>query len=367
MAEEQSGQQRTERATPRRREDARKRGMVARSMEVNTAAVLIASLSFFYLARALIYERFADLTRTLYAWVPSFRLTPENIGIIATKVGWAIAISILPFLVLLFAVGILANVGQFGFLLSTEALKPKLDRINPLSGFKRLFSMRETGELVKALLKLGVVGYIGYTTVQGSFPELLGLSGVATGAAATTIAGLLFAVSFRCIAAFVVLAVLDTLFQRYVYERQIMMTKQEVQEEMKHTEGNPHIKSRIRSLQRQTAMKRMMEKVPQADVVITNPTRLAIAVAYDPETMKAPRVVAKGARLVARRIIEIARQHHIPIVENKPLARSLFKLADVGESVPVELYQAIAEILAYVYHLHGRWSRSHGGAAEARA
>jgi flagellar biosynthetic protein FlhB len=237
---------------------------------------------------------------------------------------------------------------------SNEAITPKFDRFNPITGIKRLFSTRSLIELLKSLLKLAVVGWIGYTTIMGElkvFPLLVDK----TGAEVLAFAGqVCFKLFLKTGLALLVIAGFDYAYQRYQFEHNLKMTKQEIREEFKSTEGDPLIKSRIRSLQRERSRQRMMKDVPKADVVLTNPTHLAVALRYDVEKSAAPVVVAKGARLIAERIKAIAKENGVPVIENKPLARMLFKNAEIGSEIPFELYKAVAEVLAVVYRMRNR-------------
>jgi flagellar biosynthetic protein FlhB len=247
-------------------------------------------------------------------------------------------------------VGVVANLAQVGFMFSQEALRPDFSRVNPLTGLRRIFSGRGLVELIKSLLKLAVIGLVVYTTLRDNFDTIAASSRMSLSGAVSSLAGVAAAVGLRAAVVMLVIAAADYVFQRREFEKSLRMTRQELVEEMKRNE-NIQLKSRIRARQRQLAMSRMMSAVPQADVVITNPTHLAIAVRYDRAQMTAPQVVAKGQRLIAERIRQEARAHKVPVVENKPLARALFKSVEVGHEIPVDLYQAVAEVLAFVYRL----------------
>ena len=255
-----------------------------------------------------------------------------------------------PLALTLMVVGVLANVAQVGFMFSTKALQPDLNKINPLNGFKRLFAARGLAELVKSLLKLAAIGTVVYLTLRDNYPTLAVTSQMTLSASVSTLCQMGVAVGFRVAVIMIVIAIIDFFYQRWEFEKSLRMTKQEVREEMKQHE-NPQLKRRIRMRQRELAMSRMMAAIPEADVVITNPTHLAVALRYQTGKMQAPKVVAKGQRLVAERIKEKAREHRVPLVENKPLAQSLFKLVEVGQAIPIDLYQAVAEVLAFVYQL----------------
>lgn len=258
---------------------------------------------------------------------------------------------LLPILLFLGIFAILANYCQVGFIFSGESLKPDLNKINPIEGFKKLFSLKSLVELIKSLFKVGVIGFIAYVTVKGEFANITLLTAMTPGNILLYIWKITFKIVFRSTLALLIMSILDYVYQRYDWRKGLMMTKEEVKEEMKQMEGDPKVKAKIRSVQQQMARKRMMSQVPQADVVITNPTHLAIALRYETEEMQAPKVIAKGAGFIAEKIKKIAQEHDIPLVEDKPLARIIYKTIEVGESIPPHLFQAVAEILAYVYKL----------------
>jgi flagellar biosynthetic protein FlhB len=255
-----------------------------------------------------------------------------------------------PIVLGIMVVGVVSNVGQFGFLLSGHAIQPQFSRVNPLEGFKRIFSMRTLVELVKTIAKVGIVGLFAWQALQDKGPLLVSLADMQAGAAGYAVSGAVMEVVWKVAAAFVVIAVADYVYQRWFYERSLRMSKEEIKEEMKQSEGNPHMRARLRQRARALARQRMMQQVPTADVVITNPTHFAIAIKYE-SGMEAPKVIAKGERLIAQQIKKIARENNVPTVENRPLAQALFKACQVGQSVPPELYKAVAEVLAFVYRM----------------
>jgi flagellar biosynthetic protein FlhB len=236
-----------------------------------------------------------------------------------------------------------------------EPLRPKLKKLNPISGMKRLVSIKALVELVKSIFKILVVGGIAYGVVRTETARFPGLMQQEVGDILIFISKLAFKVFFFVCLALIILAALDYIYQRWQYEEDLKMTKQQVKDERKQQEGDPWVKSRIRRVQREMAARRMMEAVPAADVVITNPVHLAVALQFDAAKMVAPAVVAKGAGHIAERIKEIARNHQVPVVEDKPLAQALHKMVEVGEYIPVELYRTVAEVLAYVYRLKGMY------------
>jgi flagellar biosynthesis protein FlhB len=243
---------------------------------------------------------------------------------------------------------------QTGFLFSTQALQPDFNKLNPLAGMKRFVSARGMVDTVKNIARLGIICYIVYSTIMGGYPALL--QGIRQDHMTymAVIGDLLYRLTLRICAVLLVLAAGDYIYQRWSFEKSIRMTKEEVKQETKTTEGNPLIKSRIRARQRQMARQRMMQSVPAADVVITNPTHFAVALKYDATKMAAPQVVAKGGDHIALKIRQIAEENGVPIVENPPLARSLFKSVEVGHVIPMEFFGAVAEVLAFVYRLNKR-------------
>jgi flagellar biosynthetic protein FlhB len=262
---------------------------------------------------------------------------------------------LIPFFVSVFIAGIVGNVSQVGFEMHSEPIRPKLSKINPISGFKRFFSVRSLVELAKSLMKLLIIGGISYGLIKAEMRGFPPLMQQGVGEILLFIAKVAFKILFFVCLALIILATLDYIYQRWQFEQSIKMTKQEVKDERKQVEGDPKVKSRIRKAQIEMAAHRMMKAVPEADVVITNPVRLAVALKFEASEMMAPTVVAKGAGHIAARIKEIANEHQVPVVEDKPLAQTLFKIVEIGQFIPVELYRAVAEILAYVYRLKGMY------------
>jgi flagellar biosynthesis protein FlhB len=352
---ESPGQERTERATGKRRIEARKRGQVALSREIPSALILITLLGVFYFSGTGVIEALIQLFGEFFGQLHTARLrTISDATALAIALCRSCLLLLVPVVLPLLIAGVAGNILQIGFEIHAEPLAPKLSKLSPAAGLKRICSMRGLVELVKSMAKIVFIGVIAWSVVSGyltDFPTLVrrDIGGIweFTHTAA-------FRIIFYVCLAMVVLAVLDYAYQRWQYEENLKMTKQEVKDERKQTEGDPQIKARIRSLQRQAAYHRMIAEVPKADVVITNPTHIAIALRFDPAEMNAPRVVAKGADHVAERIRDIARDHAVPLVENKPLAQALYRLAEPGDYIPVELYRAVAEVLAYVYRLKGR-------------
>jgi len=352
---EAPGQERTERATGKRRMEARKRGQVALSREIPSTLVLLTLLGVLYFSGARVFEDLIRLFGGFFGQLHSVRLhTISDAGALATELVQACFGLLAPMVLPLMIAGLAGNIMQVGFEIHAEPLAPKLSKLNPVAGLKRIFSVRGLVEMAKSIAKIVFISAIAWSVVSGylvEFPTLMRRDLASIWEFTHTAA---FRIIFYVCLAMIVLAALDYAYQRWQYEQSLKMTKQEVKDERKQTEGDPQVKGRIRSLQRQAAYHRMIAEVPTSDVVITNPTHLAVALRFDPSEMAAPRVVAKGADHIAERIRAIAREHDVPLVENKSLAQALYKLAEPGDTIPVELYRAVAEVLAYVYRLKGK-------------
>jgi flagellar biosynthetic protein FlhB len=347
---EQSFQEKTEQATPKKLEEARKKGQVAKSKELSSIAVLAAATAYLFFQAEGQMKHLGHFLKRAFLNIPA--VASEELPLVETASHGLISILqfSLPIMVVLVVVAFMANILQTGFILSVDPLTPKASKLNPVEGLKRILSKRSLVELAKSIGKLVIVGWAAGSTLKKAFENLVPL----IYQEAPQIMGVLgqeaINVLIKCCWVILILAFLDFFYQRWEHAENLKMTKQEVRDEHKQTEGDPHVKGRIRAIQRETARKRMMEEVPKADVVITNPTRLAVALRYDPGKAQAPVVVAKGARIIAARIRELAEQHGVPLVENRPLAQNLYNL-EVGQEIPAETYQAVAEILAYVYGL----------------
>ncbi|RMD93827.1 MAG: flagellar biosynthesis protein FlhB [Calditrichaeota bacterium] len=346
-----SFQDKTEQATPKRLQKARESGNVPKSAELNSVFILFFGIIVLYFLSGKILTNLILFFKSFYLNVGSVSVQSESIKLIFNSFLKNLLTVTLPLILVIAVVGISSNLLQVGFLFTTKPLTPDLNKINPLAGFKRMFSLKSFVELSKGIFKVAIVGLIAYWTIIHHKQSFVLLANESVAQILNFSSSLVFRLVLNTSMALLVLAILDFMYQKWQYKKDLMMTKQEVKEEQKETEGDPLIKSTIRSLQRARARERMMQNAAEADVVVTNPTELAVALKYDPEVMQAPTVVAKGARLLAQRIKEIARQNDIPIYENKPLARSLFKMCEVGEQIPFELYHAVAEVLAYVYQL----------------
>jgi len=351
-------QDRTEPATGKRREEVRKEGRTAKSAEINAAVVLLVSLLVLRVAGPYVLDGLMRITRDVFGNLHTQTVSYSSLPAMAAKYGVRTCFICLPLALAVGAVGVLANVLQVGFMVTTKPLAPDLKRLDPFKGISRLFSGRCLVELLKSGLKVGIVIYVVYAFLRAECPHIIELGGLSPAAAGAAAAGLCWRLLARACAAMIIIAVLDYMYQRISFENSIKMTKQEVKDEYKQTEGNPLIKGQIRKRQREIARRRMMQEVPKADVVVTNPTHIAVALKYDPSKMSAPTVVAKGQRLLAERIKALAEASGVPIVENAPVARLLYKLVEIGGQIPGELYQAVAEILAFVYRLSEKAGRA---------
>jgi flagellar biosynthetic protein FlhB len=343
--------ERTERATPRRRQEARKRGQVPRSADLTSALVLLAGAFFLPWYAGAAGQTLWDYLERAFSGPLPRDLTGPDIVALAWASGATVLKLALPILGLFAAVGVASTLVQAGFVFAPAVLKPDWRRIDPIAGFQRLFSRRGLFETGKALLKIAIVLAVTYPLIQRDLPRYADLTGAEPAAIAQAIGQSMRDLAVRVGAAYLALAILDYGFQRWDLEQRLRMTRHELKEELRQTEGDPEIKARIRRLQRQMAMRRMMAQVPKATVVVTNPTHLAVALRYEPRSMRAPVVVAKGAGAVAERITAIARQHTIPVLRNQPLAQALYWTVEVGQEIPITLYEAVADIIAYVYRL----------------
>ena len=353
---EDSAEERTEQATPRRRQEARERGQVARSREVTSVAVLLGGLVLLYFSTPLVYDGFSSLMRFAFGEALARPVTLASAGeLLGSATLRAIGYSA-PVAVGLVLVELLASYGQVGLMVTPQAIEPKLEHIDPMRGFQRMLSMRAVMQMVFSLLKLAIITGVFYLAIRNRVAEFFPLVDAGAGGVLAYLARTVALVGFQACAVLVVIAVADYGYQRWEHERGLRMTRQEMREEMKRLEGDPLVKSRIRQVQREVAHRRMMQDLPKADAVVTNPTHYAVALRYDAATMEAPTVVAKGRDHLAEKIKEIARFHGIPFVEDPFLARTLYRTVEVGRAIPYGLYQAVARVLAYIYQLQRRQS-----------
>jgi flagellar biosynthetic protein FlhB len=349
FADDQGSGERTEPATPKRREEARKKGQVFKSSDLNAAVILAVGTMVTFATLPYMVSTLRHFSATYLLSRGWYDFTPEYAQFLLGEVMLVLAQLTMPILGATFAAALLVSFVQVGFVFSSEPLAPKLDRINPLSGFKRIFSKRALVELVKSLAKVVITGWIVYSTLKGQFAVFPRFVDMDTMAIVKVLSQMVFEMALKVGLVFVIIGMADYFYQWFEYEQSLKMSKYDIRQEYKQSEGDPQLKARQKQVQREYAMRRMMAEVPKADVVITNPTHFAVVLKYDAEVMSAPMVVAKGQDLIAHKIKEIAVEHHIVLVENPPLARALFYSVKIGAQVPEEMYQAVAEVLAFVY------------------
>jgi flagellar biosynthetic protein FlhB len=346
---------RTEEATPRRRQEARAEGKVARSHDLAGAVILLATTLVLWAACwPVLGQAKVVVAQALDGAFVSDPTSPDATRDALAYLGAATCRIILPLLLIAWAIAYLGHFLQVGWLFAPRALRPALSKLDPIGGFRRIFG---TGAFVKAgtdTLKVGLVLAVAVLTIVQSAPDIVLLPQLPLLQALSSGGAILILLGLRVLAVLLLLGLLDYLYQRWRYARDLRMTKQQVREELKETEGDPEVKRRRLRMQHQLAFQRIGAAVPKADVVVTNPQHFAVAIRYDAETMRAPRVVAKGADLLAVRIRQIALRHAVPVIERKPLARALYRHVEVGQEIPPQFYQAVAEILAYVYRLNGK-------------
>lgn len=359
--------ERTEPASPKRLEKSREDGQVPRSPELSTFAVLITAGIGLWLMGGHLAVQFSNLMREGMKF-------PRVIGFDSGLLGerlldqslHALA-ALAPYLLLMFLIALCAPLLLSGWLFTWKSITPDFNRINPLKGLARIFSLHGLVELVKALLKASLIGAMSIWTMWQHKEEVLSLIGAPFAASAGHMAELVI-MSFLAVAgAMALVAAIDVPFKLWDHHRKLKMTKEEVRQENKETEGDPHVKGRIRAQQRAMARKRMMAEIPTADVIVTNPTHYSVALKYEDGNMRAPRIVAKGAHLLAMKIREVGRQHQVPLLEAPPLARALYHHAEVGDEIPQKLYNAVAEVLAYVYQLRRYHKSSESGEYAGKA
>lgn len=351
------GGEKTEPATQKKLDDARKEGKVARSKDLTEGFALVVLFLLLKIFIGYIGERMIGLFDNTIGRMAEFErvnragLSTVAVSSLLMNALTEILLIIWPFLVFGFAIAFLISVYQVGWKVSTKTMEPKLSKFNPINGFKRIFSKDSLFELVKSIFKVGIIVYITYTSLQEEANNLFILYEISLNQAVALVGEIILDVGLKIAIVFVFIGVVDYFYQRWKFADEMKMTKQEVKDEYKNTEGDPQIKGRIRQKMREASQRRMMQDVPQADVVITNPTHFAVAIKYDAEVSTAPIVVAKGEDFLAQKIKEVAKEHHVQIVENKPLARMLYHNVDIGAEIPPELYQSVAEVLAMVYHM----------------
>ena len=349
------GGEKTEPATQKKLDDARKEGKVAKSKDLTEAIALVVLFLTMKIFIGYVGERMVGIFDWTIGRMGEF-VTVNQSGVTMVAIGGLLNNAILemflivwPFFLFGFAITFLITVYQVGWKVSAKTMEPKLSKFNPINGFKRIFSKDSLFELVKSIAKVGIIFYVVYTNLKDEANNLFILYEITLEQALALVGGIILDVGLEISIIFVVVGFADFLYQKWKFSEEMKMTKQEVKDEYKNTEGDPQIKGRIRQKMREASQRRMMQDVPKADVVITNPTHFAVALKYDAEVSKAPIVVAKGEDFLAQKIKEIAKDNKVPVVENKPLARMLYHNVDVGMEIPPELYQAVAEVLAMVY------------------
>jgi len=342
----------TEKATPKRREEARKRGQVAKSPDLAGAAIFLAAVFVLHFSmRASIGQLAAMMAAFLQHFGGHEEFTIRSVWLLFAQGFGALSLLLGSLFAVSFVIGIGANVAQFGLLFTLKPIVPSFDKINPISGFKRLFSKQVLVNLGKQLLKLGAVFVIIYTSIAGSMSMFAQLAGMAPMELVMFVESLVFSIGWKFGFLLIVVGLLDYAYQRWQLEESLKMSKQEIKDEYRQAEGNPEAKGALKRRQREFARRRMMAAVPKATVVVTNPTHFAVALEWDEMKMDAPVVVAKGADLVAKRIREIAQENNVPIMENPPLARTLYAKVEIDQAVPPNLYAAVAQVIAFVFKL----------------
>lgn len=359
FAKDGEGGEKTEDATAKKLEDVRKEGNVAKSREIVTAATLLALYLCLRFLIGFVGRHLLDSFQEFYVLIPRLvdeGFTESNFYQLLIHFVSSFGICVFPFLLTGLVISVLSNYLQFDFRVTTKPLQPKLSKINPINGFKRMFSLNTVFELIKSLIKIFLISYISYSVLSSHVNDIFLLYDMSLFQGITLMYDIILELLLKISIMFVFLAAADFMYQKWKFKDDNKMTKQEVKDEFKNSEGDPQVKGQQKQRMRQASQRRMMAAVPEADVVITNPTHFAVALSYDREKHEAPVVVAKGADFMASRIKEIAKDNHVDIVENKPLARMLYYNVEVDAEIPQELYQAVAEVLAYVYQLHNKVS-----------
>lgn len=354
------GGEKTEPATDKKKKDARDEGQVAKSKEIENAFSLLAAFLILKFYGLTIGTRLTGMFNLTYDDIPAYiknyngRVNVKDLTGLFSSVVLEILLILLPILLICFLVSFVCDVAQVKWHPTAKPLKPKGSKLNPIKGFKKIFSKQAIVELLKAILKIVIISWVAYSYLKDNAGSFFLLYDVTLNTGLGNTFSLIINLGFRISAAYLIIAFSDYAYQLWKYKDDLKMTKQEVKDEYKQQEGDPQVKGKIKQRMMQASRRRMMQDVPKADVVITNPTHYAVAIVYDAEIHDAPVVLAKGADYVAQKIKEIARENEVEIVENKPLARMLYANVEIGEMVPPELYQTVAEVLAFVYHLKGK-------------
>lgn len=355
-----SAQERTEAPSPRRLEEARKRGQIGKSSDLAGAVILLGMLILLYVGGRQILGKLLVITQRCLGAGGQEMTDPGYMKVAIGSVFHEAAGIVLPLMLVIVVLALVSMFAQVGALFTFEPLKPSLSKINPINGLKRMFGSRAFMQLALGVSKAILLSLVTYWTLKGRVNQLASIPAMDHLGVMALLADVVFSLGLRLAIVLLLLAIIDFIYQKYKTYNDLRMTRQEVREEMKRMDGDPQVKRRRREVQMQMSLQRIRSAVPKADVVVTNPTELAVAIQYDSETMNAPKVVAKGADLMAQRIRQTAIEYRIPIVERKPLARALYKEVAIGQEIPPHLYKAVAEILAYVYELAGRRGRRAG-------
>lgn len=346
-------EEKTEEATSKRKEDARQEGQIVKSNEVNTVVILFSSFIAIVLFKNLFYQKIGGLIAKYFRLTSDAGTIVEN-GSILSFFSSAMADVILyslPMLMVAFVASLVSNVAQVGFLFTTKPLQPKLSNISPMKGMKRIFSKQSVMELFKSIAKIFLVGYVGFQSISDQMDKIINTSFYTTASFYHALFDVLFYSLIKIFGVLLLIAAVDYFFKWKQHQKSIRMSKQEIKEEFKQQEGDPQVKSKRKQKQQEMAMSRMMQSIPKADVIITNPTHFSVAIQYDATENPAPVLLAKGMDLIALKIKEVAREHNIPIVENKMLARTIYSNIEIGSVITEDLYEVVAEVLAYIYSL----------------
>ncbi|RKD24209.1 flagellar biosynthesis protein FlhB [Ammoniphilus oxalaticus] len=347
-------QEKTEQATPRKLQDAREKGQVARSQELPSSIILLFVVLALWLFGGFFTRHLSEMIQRSFSEYALWQLTIQTTDMLFKQLVWEAFKLLLPIFLITVIAGLASNLAQIGFLFTTEPLQLKIEKLNPIEGAKRILSLRSIVELFKSIFKILITSSVAIYILWGARDQFLALPQKGVGHSAQFLGMTIIKLGVTIALLLFVLAILDFMYQRYDHAKRLRMSKQEIKDEYKKAEGDPLIKSKIKEKQRQMSMSRMMNEVLKADVVITNPTHYAVAIAYKADEMSAPTIVAKGKGFVALKLKETARENGIITMENKPLARALYAHAEIGDQVPEDLYKAVAEVLAYVYRLQGK-------------
>jgi flagellar biosynthetic protein FlhB len=346
--------EKTEPATPKKRQDARKKGQVAKSNELPGAFILFFAFLSFVMFGGFLKKHFFNIFNVTFNDYLLSEITVTNVTALFGNLLIEGMILLSPIFFVTMLVAVLGTFLQIGILFTGDPLLMKFNKLNPLEGAKKIFGLRSLVEFLKSMLKVSIVGIIVYITLMGQIEEIMKLSHYSLENTLSFVASITIRLGITIGLILVVLSIFDYIYQRYEHEKSLKMSKQDIKDEYKKSEGDPLIKGKIKERQRKLAMQRMMQEIPNADVIITNPTHFAIALKYNASAMEAPKVIAKGKDYVALKIKEIAKSNGIVMMENKPLARALYNQVELGDSIPADLFQAVAEVLAYVYKIKGR-------------